>query len=628
MNTQRPINQTSGHNGDAIMKYFIRISLAFVLSACALGMHPSRLSAQGNLAAQEKSAVRSKPFQEQLAVLLDDETLCVVHVDFTQIDTDAVLDNTRAFVEKAFDKAGLTETDRESLRAALKPPGADLPLNWDASKALAKTGKAFLVDTLGVREAFLVVQTGGRSFPALVWAAVPKHEKLNVPMLKAALKDKSFLVRETDAFCFITMLDASLASRVNLANVGPNHVAARPEFLEAHQVVKDYPVQVLIAPPKYVKKVFRETRPTLPGPFEKIDLASVVDALRWKAIGVNPEKLEFLVVAEAESDSDAQSLYRNGSDFFSRASEELISSLRKYKEPPRDKNGPVGDGPGKPASIPDSRPVELQALEGAYPEVINEENLKQLGQFLIPKPEGKRFVVKGNADTLQRVVDKGMPFIRATIEKVIESERNRQRSMLPQNRLREIALAMANYNATYDGTFPPPFSVDKNGKPLHSWRVLILAFLEEDGLARRIRLNEPWDSEYNKQFHNQIPDVYHNTTYPGSDKKGETNFCMVVRPDTFGQVNGKGLKISEIKNGTSHTIMLVERQTPVCWMAPIDIEQEKAYLGINQDPAGIGGKTPGGVFAAYANAAVKFVKQTTPPEQLKASLTINGGKAP
>ena len=390
--------------------------------------------------------------------------------------------------------------------------------------------------------------------------------------------------------------------------------------------MRDYPVQVLIAPPKYVKKVVRETKPTLPGALEPIDLASMVDALRWKAIGINPEKLEFHVVAEAESDSDAQSLYRIGSDLFSRASETLISSLRKYKATPRDTNSPARGSQSKPGPVPGGIPPELQAVSDAYPEFINEDNLKQLGEFLIPKPDGKRFVISVNGDTLQSVVDKGTPFIRATIDKIIESERKRQRSMLPQNRLREIALAMANYYSTY-GTFPPPYTVDKNGKPLHSWRVLILPFLEEGNLYQRIRLNEPWDSEYNKQFHNQMPAVYHNTAYPGSDKKGETNFCTVVGPDTFGQADGKGRKTSEIKNGPSHTIMLVERQTPICWMAPIDIEQEKAYLGINQDPAGIGGKTSGGVFAVYANAAVKFVEQTTPLEQLKASLTING-KAP
>jgi hypothetical protein len=77
-------------------------------------------------------------------------------------------------------------------------------------------------------------------------------------------------------------------------------------------------------------------------------------------------------------------------------------------------------------------PHVLQDLSGAYPEIINAENLKQLQQFLIPKPEGRRFIVKGNGDTLQRVVDQGSPLWGATIHKMIESERNRQRSAPPQ----------------------------------------------------------------------------------------------------------------------------------------------------------------------------------------------------
>jgi hypothetical protein len=199
--------------------------------------------------------------------------------------------------------------------------------------------------------------------------------------------------------------------------------------------------------------------------------------------------------------------------------------------------------------------------------------------------------------------------------------------MLPENRLRAIGLAMCSYE-NGQKAFPPPYSVDKNGKPLHSWRVLILPYLDEYRLVQQIRLDEPWDSDYNKQFHKQMPAVYYNTAYPGSDKKGETNFCMVVGADTFGQANGKGLKSSDIKDGTSRTIMLAERQTPVCWMAPVDIEQQKAYLGINRDPAGIGGKTRGGFFATFADGSVRFIKQDTPLEKLKAFLTINGGEVP
>jgi hypothetical protein len=600
------------------MKYFVHLSLALVLSAFALGYYPASLSAE------DKPSMQSRPFQEKLAALLDDETLCVVYVDFTKIDTDVVLVNSQAFVEKLFEKAGLTEADRAKLLDLWQSPGgAKMPLNWDLAKVCGKTGKAFLVDSLGVREAFLVVQTGGKSFPALVWAAIPKHEKLNVSMIKVLLKEQSALFRETDDFCFIT--DPTLARRIDIANVGPNRAAARPEFAEAHAAVENCPVQVLVAPPKYVKKVFREVKPTLQDGFDKIDLASVIDTLRWKAVGVNPEKLEFVAVTEAESEKDAQTLYRETSEFYAIASEKTISKLREQKESRRDRSDAVRDASKNPQCGPILSPEEFPLLD-AYPEIINEESLKRLGEYLIPKPEGKRFVVKGGAEALQNALDKNATVLFAAIRKIVESEQERQRKLVAQNQLKQVGLGMHNYHDAHK-TFPPPYSVDKNGKPLHSWRVLILPYLDEDDLAKKIRLDEPWDSEYNKQFHDKMPSVFYNPTYHGSNKKGETNFCMVVGPETLGQANGKGLKISEIKDGTAYTVMLIERQTPVCWMAPEDIEQEKAYLGINRDPAGIGGKTPGGVFAAYADGSVRFIEQDTPLDKLKALLTIAGREA-
>ena len=151
--------------------------------------------------------MQSRPFQEKLAALLDDETLCVVHVDFTKIDTDAILNTAQSFVDRQLDKLGLTKADRDSLRTSLQLPGDDVASTWRLGKTRLKAGKEFLVDALGVREAFLVVQTGGKSFPALVWAAIPKHEKLNATLLRALLKGNSFLVRETGDFYFVPMLE-------------------------------------------------------------------------------------------------------------------------------------------------------------------------------------------------------------------------------------------------------------------------------------------------------------------------------------------------------------------------------------------------------------------------------------
>ena len=56
---------------------------------------------------------------------------------------------------------------------------------------------------------------------------------------------------------------------------------------------------------------------------------------------------------------------------------------------------------------------------------------------------------------------------------------------------------MNNYEAQH-GCFPPAYSVDKDGRPLHSWRVLLLPYLDEEELYKQLRLDEPWDSPHNK----------------------------------------------------------------------------------------------------------------------------------
>ena len=47
------------------------------------------------------------------------------------------------------------------------------------------------------------------------------------------------------------------------------------------------------------------------------------------------------------------------------------------------------------------------------------------------------------------------------------------------NNLRKSRLALHNYHQA-NGCFPPAYIADKNGKPMHSWRVLILPYMEYD----------------------------------------------------------------------------------------------------------------------------------------------------
>jgi translation elongation factor EF-Tu-like GTPase len=60
-------------------------------------------------------------------------------------------------------------------------------------------------------------------------------------------------------------------------------------------------------------------------------------------------------------------------------------------------------------------------------------------------------------------------------------------------------LAVANYHETY-GCFPPAYVADRDGKPMHSWRVLILPFLEQQELYHAYNFAEPWDGPNNRKL--------------------------------------------------------------------------------------------------------------------------------
>ena len=79
--------------------------------------------------------------------------------------------------------------------------------------------------------------------------------------------------------------------------------------------------------------------------------------------------------------------------------------------------------------------------------------------------------------------------------------------------LKRIGLALQNYQAA-EGHFPPAAITGKDGKPLLSWRVAILPYLEDydgrsrDDLFKAFHLEEPWDSPHNKALLERMPAVY------------------------------------------------------------------------------------------------------------------------
>ncbi|HEY8504708.1 MAG TPA: DUF1559 domain-containing protein [Gemmataceae bacterium] len=142
--------------------------------------------------------------------------------------------------------------------------------------------------------------------------------------------------------------------------------------------------------------------------------------------------------------------------------------------------------------------------------------------------------------------------------------------MTKLNHFKQIGLALHNYHDAF-GRLPGAAITDNNGKPLLSWRVAILPFIEQDHIYKRFKLDEPWDSEHNRKLLDQMPTIY---AQPGA-KKGETktHFRVFAGKRAAFELN-RGLRFAAITDGLSNTILVAEADEAVPWTKPDELEYD------------------------------------------------------
>jgi RNA polymerase sigma factor (sigma-70 family) len=208
---------------------------------------------------------------------------------------------------------------------------------------------------------------------------------------------------------------------------------------------------------------------------------------------------------------------------------------------------------------------------------------------------------------------------KARQEAADQSEENdRQRDM---NNLKQLALAMHNYESE-NGQFPPAAIYSKNGKPLLSWRVLLLPYLDQQDLFKQFKLDEPWDGPNNKKLLARMPEVY--AAPRGKAKGTHTTLYQVFTGE--GDVHTifpgpKASRIADITDGTSNTIMIVEAAEAVPWTKPADLPYDP-----NKPLPKLGGMFKGRFNTAFADGSVRSFKQTIKEATLRALITCNGGE--
>ena len=194
-----------------------------------------------------------------------------------------------------------------------------------------------------------------------------------------------------------------------------------------------------------------------------------------------------------------------------------------------------------------------------------------------------------------------------------------------QCHLNQLQLALCNYHDMY-GCFPPAYLTDAKGTPVHSWRVLILPFIEERSLYEAYRFDEPWNGPNNRKLADRMPEIFHMPSEPASTAL--TNIVAIVGPGTA--FPGSGCtRIDEFADGPDNTILLAEiTASDIPWLEPRDLRVGQMSFTVNdrRKPA-ISSSRRRGPYVVFADSIHTYqLSPSLRPEALEALTTIAGGE--
>jgi prepilin-type processing-associated H-X9-DG protein len=343
----------------------------------------------------------------------------------------------------------------------------------------------------------------------------------------------------------------------------------RPELTSALAALGDTSAEVVLIPTSDTRRVVEELLPSLPKELGGGPISTVTRGLRWIAAGLSTEpEPGFQFIVQGSDAASAQALAAIGKS--------IVQFLRQ--------------SPSVPRYAP---------------------NFAQLADEV-------KAIVDQDRITVSLDAQKAATFATALLKPMREAAARRQ----CVNNLKQIGLAMHNYHSTH-GAFPPAYTVDKDGKPLLSWRVLILPFLEQESLYKEFHLDEPWDSPHNKPLIDRMPATY--LCQSESDKRVDHGKTTYLTPRGKATIfpGSEGIKIQKITDGTSNTIFTVDApgSRAVTWTKPDDWDVEQ-----NADLKQIFGRHPGGTNFGFADGSVRFFKDTLDLKTLQKLVTCDGGE--
>lgn len=190
-----------------------------------------------------------------------------------------------------------------------------------------------------------------------------------------------------------------------------------------------------------------------------------------------------------------------------------------------------------------------------------------------------------------------------------------------QNNLKQLALGALEHHERRGG-LPPGATFAADAQPMHSWPTFLLPYVEQNEIAKMVRLDLPWTAPANQEaFKRDVP-IYMNPSI-SETKQGP------LAPSHYAanvHVLGAGARrLADITDGAANTILFGEAAGQFkAWGQPLNW-RDPAH-GINRSPDGFGNPALAGASFVFADGSVRFLKESINPDVLKALATPAGGE--
>jgi hypothetical protein len=353
-------------------------------------------------------------------------------------------------------------------------------------------------------------------------------------------------------------------SRKTLTRIKEHRSAPRPEVASAFAAAGEAAAQLLLIPSADAHRVIEELFPTLPSEVGGGPMSVVTNGAQWAAISVDAApNVSIRMVIQSKDASAARTL----SNWIGNAA-------------------------------------------------------KKLGQFFPQSDKLAALITPTvNDNRINLTLDSASPALAEMLSVSIPRVADARDRNVCVNNMKLIAVAFHAHHDAHQ-SFPAVANFSNDGKPLLSWRVHLLPYLDQEKLYKEFHLDEPWDSEHNRKLIERMPNVFR---CPSSRRSsaGDTTYLVPVGDAMVFTGGPKGVAIKDIADGTANTICLVDvnDDRAVPWTKPDDLR-----IDPNNPSSGLFGHHVGGCVAAFADGSAHVLSQKIDAKTLNALFTRNGGE--